>query len=136
MTFNLKEGGPSRPENEVATINVTEGDYETDQSRGGVVSSVQRDYDAQLASTAQLYLDRQDRSSHPDGYYTNGDKWYPSDEERCWCCSCIRTPSWNWPWSLNKHCRSVEHVAALMDVDVTDLRRAVRGLKKTQGGAK
>ena len=92
------------------------------------------DYDGKLASAARLYLDRQGRRVHPEGYFTNGDKWYPSDGERCWCCSCIRAPSRNWPWSLNKHCRTFEHVAALMDVDVTDLRRVVRRLKTKQGG--
>ncbi len=87
----------------------------------------------ELQKAARLYLDRQARRDHPAGYFTNGEKWYPADDERCWCCKFIREPSRKWPWSLNKHCRSIEHIAALSNVDATDLRRAVRGLKTKQG---
>ena len=86
--------------------------------------------DYALDKAAHLYLGRRDRKSHPDGYLGGGQKWYPSDGERCWCCKYIREPSYAWPWSLNKHCRSIEHIAALSGVDETDLRRAVRSLTK------
>ena len=88
-----------------------------------------------LENAAKVYFDRRDRRSHPQGYFSGGDRWYPSDDERCWCCKFIREPSYRWPWSLSTHCRSVEHVAALMDVDATELRRAVRTLKKKKAVA-
>jgi hypothetical protein len=94
------------------------------------------EYAANLASAVELYISRRTGLSDPSGHYANGAKWYPSDPERCWCCKYIREPSWRWPQSLEKHCRSFEHIASLKDVDATDLRRAVRSLKVAQGSAK
>ena len=95
-------------------------------------SAKEQNYEAKLAKSAQIYLDRRDRTEHPAGHFTNGNKWFPSAEERCFCCIGIRQPSWAYPWSLNKHCRSIEHIAELCDVDATDLRRAVRKLKQSR----
>ena len=101
---------------------------------GIAILAVHEDYAASLASAAELYISRRDGLSDPSGHFTSGPKWHPDEDERCWCCSCIREPSWRWPLSLEKHCRSIEHVAALTDVDATDLRRAVRGLKAKREG--
>jgi hypothetical protein len=129
MLHDIKVGCESARLDSFATNEATKSNYAIGLYKSGVATTAQADCDAQLATAVQLYLDRQDRVTHPVGYFGSGDKWYPSDEEFCDCCKYIRKPSWKWPWSLNKHCRSAEHVAALMDVDATDLRRAVRSMK-------
>lgn len=75
---------------------------------------------------AEVWRKRQARMSHPQGKFDRGGRWWPAPEEECSCCAKIRTPSRRWPWSLNKHCRSLEHVANLCGVPVSELRRAVR----------
>jgi hypothetical protein len=68
----------------------------------------------------------QDRAIHPDGEFDDKKRWYPSAEERCDCCSSVRSPSAAWPFSLIKHCRSVEHVAARFRVEPSALRKRIR----------
>ena len=81
----------------------------------------------QIKSAVEMYLSRQARTQHPAGYFDGGGRWYPNEQrEACSCCSHIRTPSRAWPYSLNKHCRSVQHVSSLCGVNATELRRAVR----------
>ncbi len=82
-----------------------------------------------LAAALEL-MGRQDRTRHPEGGVGGGRRWYPSDEEHQSCCSRVRPPSRAWPWSLAKHCRSAQHVANLLDVDVTELRKAANSIKK------
>jgi hypothetical protein len=72
---------------------------------------------------------RQERQSHPEGRFDNGDRWYPSVDERCECCESIRSPSRGYPYSLMLHCRTAEHLANLFQVDVLLLRRAAKALK-------
>ncbi len=81
----------------------------------------------QMQSAVQMYLGRQARMQHPVGRFDGGGRWYPDREREAQpCCSHIRTPSRAWPFSLIKHCRSVQHVASLCGVNATELRRAVR----------
>ena len=84
-----------------------------------------------LVKAVQTYLARQARRAHPDGFFDNAKRWYPSDDERCDCCDATRSPSRAWPQSLNKHCRSAQHIANLFCVDVTELRRAIRAANET-----
>ncbi len=79
-----------------------------------------------LELAIECYARRQNRAEHPDGKFDKGGRWYPSEAEVQVCCSRIRTPSRTWPYSLMRHCRSVEHVAKLYGVSVTELRRVVR----------
>jgi len=83
-------------------------------------------------NAAEEYLDRRERSSHPDGYFDKAGRWYQSDDEECECCSEIRRPSRAFPLSLNQHCRSVEHLADLFNVDVKELRKEAKHLKAEQ----
>ena len=78
--------------------------------------------------TAALYEWKrlQDRRQHPDGFFDKQGRWYPSEYERCECCDKIRSPSRAFPYSYNRHCRSVEHVANKFGVDVKALRRETR----------
>jgi hypothetical protein len=84
-----------------------------------------------LSLCLEEYLARQNRERHPDGSFDKGGRWYPSEREQRECCAFIRSPSRAWPYSLMKHCRSVEHVAALFDIDPRILRRAVRLAKES-----
>lgn len=83
-----------------------------------------------LLGAAQDYINRQARNQHPDGSFDNAGRWFPSAREECGCCSNVRSPSRSWPYSLMKHCRSVEHVAILHGVDVSALRKVGRRLAK------
>lgn len=75
-----------------------------------------------LAKAANEYNARQSRQSHPCGSFDKGSHWYPSDTEKRSCCAYIRRPSRAWPHSLNKHCRSLEHIAQLYNVDCKMLK--------------
>ncbi len=77
------------------------------------------------------YLRRLYRQEEPSGsfkeYVRDGlPPWFPSNEERFHCCYRVRTPSRAYPLSLNTHCRSIEHLANLYDVDLSFLRRHLR----------
>ena len=84
---------------------------------------------SKLDKAAREYLARQARESHPKGEFDNAQRFYPSQQERQDGCDYIRRPSRTWPFSLMTHCRSIEHVANLYNVDVTELRRRSRELK-------
>lgn len=85
-----------------------------------------------VEQAAKLFVDRQDRVSHPDGKSDNGGRWIPSNDEWCSCCAAIRYPSRSWPWSLMVHCRTAEHVAALTGVPAADIRREARQIRKAR----
>lgn len=92
--------------------------------------------DEKIRQAAEEYINRRDRTSHPDGHTDRGGRWYPSDSECCHCCANVRTPSRSWPWSYMTHCRTIGHVANLYGVPVADVRRAVREIEppKREGG--
>lgn len=80
----------------------------------------------ELQKATQEYLDRQARAAHPQGHFDRGGRWYPSEAETQPCCSSIRSPSRAWPHSLNRHCRTIRHIARLFDISAADLRRAAK----------
>lgn len=82
-------------------------------------------------ATIEAALNTWTRRNHgperPDGRSSNtANRWYPTDQERRPCCNAIRSPSRAWPWSLYRHCHSVQHIANLHGVSATELRRAIR----------
>jgi hypothetical protein len=79
-----------------------------------------------VRAAARMYFGRQERTEHPLGSFDKSGRWYPDDSEHCACCTLIREPSRAYPHSLNKHCRLVEHVAALFGVNPTDVCRIVK----------
>lgn len=85
-----------------------------------------------LLSAVSEFIARQNRITHPAGYFDKQRRWYPEQSEKCSCCAGIRTPSVAYPFSLMLHCRTAEHIAAKHGVDVSDLRRAARALNKQQ----
>lgn len=76
------------------------------------------------------YLKRQARTNHPDGKADSAGRFYPSNVERCDCCERIRQPSRSWPHSLRTHCRTAAHVANKYNVDVKEMRKMARFIKK------
>jgi len=60
----------------------------------------------EAALKAWIYFKREER---PSGKTDNGNRWYPDSEESCACCNRVRSPSRSWPWTLYKHCFSLEH---------------------------
>lgn len=78
-----------------------------------------------LKKAVQEYLDRKYRICHPDGDFDSGGRWYPSEDEECQCCRNIRQPSRSHPLSLNRHCRTIIHVANLHSASDKELRKLV-----------
>lgn len=76
-----------------------------------------------------LWNARKTRAEHPDGSFDDSGRWFPSNDEDCKCCSHVRSPSRNWPYSLIKHCRSRPHLQRLAEespdlfADLTSYRR-------------
>lgn len=80
-----------------------------------------------LAAATACFLNRQSRTEHPLGTFDNAKRWYPSEAESYGCCN-LRNPTRNWPNSLNTHCRTLEHVATLHNIDKKSLKIAVRAI--------
>lgn len=78
----------------------------------------------QLLAAVEMYLDRKNRVKKPSGRSVYGTGvWYPDSSEAQSCCNSIRSPSRAYPFSLFKHCLTVDHIARLHDVSATDIRR-------------
>lgn len=90
------------------------------------------DPDRPLHQAVTRYLARKNRTAHPEGKWDRGGRWYPTGAELRACCNSIRPPSRNWPRSLMQHCRTAEHVAALLEVDATELKRIARAVTTHQ----
>lgn len=86
-------------------------------------------FDQSVINAATEYIKRQNRTSHPDGDFDNGGRWYPSDRETCSCCRKVRSPSRAWPYSYMTHCRTAGHVANLYGVSARDVKRAAKQLQ-------
>lgn len=84
-----------------------------------------------LNRAAIAYLARANRSEKPEGYF-EGKRWYPASTELRSCCSAIREPSINFPYSLYKHCCTVSHISRLFGVDTVALRKEVDRMKQSQ----
>jgi hypothetical protein len=98
--------------------------------------------DDRVMRAATAMRDRKARISNPDGKFDNGKRWYPAASERRGCCGYIRHPSRTYPYSLLVHCRTVEHVARLYDLDPEEIatarkiafadERATRAVKRAE----
>jgi hypothetical protein len=83
-------------------------------------------YSQRLTSAATEYVNRRDRFTHPVGHFDRAKRFYPAESEARACCNDIRSPSRRFPFSYMTHCRTMIHVAHLFDVEVADLRGAIR----------
>ena len=79
-----------------------------------------------LDAAVHCYLRRQARRINPEGYFDNARRWHPSETEKQACCDLICEHGRADRYSLKKHCRSMEHIAHLFDVDLRFLCRRVK----------
>ena len=82
-----------------------------------------------LDAAISCYIRRQNRKSHPVGYFDRASRWFPSDKERQLCCEKVHPPSASQPNSLNLHCRSLRHIARIYQVDPLFLSRRVSKMR-------
>lgn len=85
-----------------------------------------------LQRAVETFINRKNREIHPEGEFDSKKRFCPSAAERQSCCDSIRTPSARFPFSLMVHCRTIQHIAHLFDIDVKDLRKAVRAVQPTK----
>lgn len=83
-----------------------------------------------LYEAAVEFIKREERVSHPAGSFDKAKRWTPGKSEECSCCESLRGPSRSFPDSLNKHCRTIAHVANLYNVQKLELKRTIDVLKK------
>ena len=80
-----------------------------------------------VADAYRKYIARQLREEFPAGRLDSAGRWYPNGQtEYRDCCNHIRQPTRERPWSLQNHCRTMGHIAALCGVPVGDLRALAR----------
>ena len=79
---------------------------------------------------AVLYIKRRGRDEHPSGTFDSAGRWEPTDNESQDCCDSIRSPSRAFPYSYMTHCRTVKHVATLLNADEKVVRKRVKELEK------
>ena len=78
---------------------------------------------------ALVYVLRSKGKIYPKGTFDRKQRWYPSDEEECSCCSNIRRPSAAFPYSLLSHCKTRKHVARLYGVEEKRINDIIRILE-------
>lgn len=84
---------------------------------------------------ACLYIQRRNRSAHPDGYFDRGGRWFAQGRDAEVMEPC-RTPSRAWPYSQMDACRSLKHCANYFDADPLVTRRIVTAIKHLCSGEK
>lgn len=86
--------------------------------------------EGRLRLALEALLARESRAQGPEGEWREG-LWFPSPGERRPCCEGLLPTPAN-KQALESHCRSAAHVAALYDVPVLELRRALRRARYAQ----
>ncbi|HEV7667139.1 MAG TPA: hypothetical protein VGS22_01330 [Thermoanaerobaculia bacterium] len=86
-----------------------------------------------LRLALEAFLARESRAQGPEGEWREG-LWFPSNNERRPCCEGLQPTLAN-KQALESHCRSAAHVAALFEVPVLDLRRALKRARVAQEAA-
>jgi hypothetical protein len=69
-----------------------------------------------MNNTILIYILRKRSMLRPDGSYGAWNMWYTSDTERRECCE-QHNPTYEDPYRLFRHCRSLRHVCALHNTD-------------------
>ena len=85
---------------------------------------------SKLRRAAQEQISRQNRQTHPNGSFDKAGRFYLT--ERLACCSTIRDPTRNYPYSENTHGRSMIHVATEFGYSLQALRSAITRIRKEQ----
>jgi hypothetical protein len=84
-----------------------------------------------IVDAAVKFRSLRDRITNPNGYFDSGGRWYPADDNTCPDCASVRSPSKRWPYSYLKHCRTANHVASVVGVDATNVKRVAKALDRT-----
>lgn len=79
-----------------------------------------------MREVVRVYISLKNRKTNPDGSFDRKGVWWPSATERQPCCSKIRSPTRSYPYSLVKHCRTLEHVANTFGVDFDTVSKFMR----------
>ena len=82
--------------------------------------------DKRLADALMDYELLANHQRYPEGYWDTRGRWYPSLYQDC--CFAIREPTETAGRTLNIHCRSMVHVAAAHEVNISDLRKVHKKL--------
>ena len=77
------------------------------------------------ADAVLLYLLRQLRILDPSGYFDKAGRWYADENEELSCCK-RHYPSRKRPYQMIKHCRTLDHITNLLQVDYTPANRLLR----------
>ena len=83
-----------------------------------------------MQAAIDCYYKRLVRDEHPEGEFDNASRWYPNEEEKCDCCYGLRVTSRSYPYSLMVHCRTINHIANLFQVDMTQMKKHIRNFNK------
>ena len=69
-----------------------------------------------MNNTILIYILRKQYVLRPNGSYGAWNMWYPADTERRECCE-QHNPTYEDPYRLLRHCRSLRHVCELYNTD-------------------
>lgn len=103
---------------------------ETDELLGSLDAEHSQAPEGRLRLALEAFLAREARTQGPEGEWREG-LWFPSPSERRPCCEGPQPTPAN-KQALESHCRSAAHVAALFEVPVLELRRALRRARYTK----
>lgn len=81
-----------------------------------------------LATNTHVARNQKDKKwvfAQPMGFYDRSRMWWPVPMEVRECCHNIK-PSPAFPWFLQRHCRTMIHVAHLFEIPLSELRSALR----------
>ena len=77
------------------------------------------------ADAVLLYLLRQLRILDPSGYFDKAGRWYADENEELPCCK-RHYPSRKRPYQMTKHCRTLDHITNLLQVEYAAANRLLR----------
>lgn len=81
-----------------------------------------------LITAVDQYIKLKTRNLNPDGRFDSKGRWYPSVYYSC--CRNICSPTKKFPYSLNTHCRSAEHISTVYEISKSDLVKSYNFIKK------
>ena len=76
------------------------------------------------------YQKRQAHLSDPGGDFSFDGLWLPDKDEWCDCCRNVPAPSRHLWFTLQHHCRSLEHICALLECDERFVRDRWRRIQR------
>jgi hypothetical protein len=97
------------------------------EMKAGILAITAKNEPAVIAAAIE-HLQLKARVIHPGGTFDSAKRWYPDTQYAC--CEHIRCPSRAFPFSLIVHCRTVEHVASMYEVDAKLVRSVAMCFQK------